>query len=269
MKKTLSAINSNKTLYATPFDAFFGHTLESLNEPNLTNTILNSISLYVIPIILALEFALIHKLYKIQVILKRTLTRTVAEYMTLATLAPKITEALPLFDLNHTLEIEKELLYLFLLVLAIVSVSIIIHLIFFCIRTCIQQHSKLIPNDQETDLNISLDLCVKKVPVPSSQLSIKVTPELINSLKLFQQCVIFPHIKFEWDFLKLTLTKPVATISAFYWRIKGYAFLFRITIQTGDQVQTILSHKMDPFRMQSQFFPQQISPLPPNKSTPV
>ena len=59
LKKTLSAINNNKTLYATPFDAFFGQTLESLNEPNLTNTILNSISLYVIPIILALEFALI------------------------------------------------------------------------------------------------------------------------------------------------------------------------------------------------------------------
>ena len=154
LKKTLSAINNNKTLYATPFDAFFGPTLESLNEPNLTNTILNSISLYVIPIILALEFALILKLYKPQVILKRTLTHRVAEYMTIATLAPKTAEALPLFDLNHTLEIEvkvgvlrpiqqpgsywdrfsalplleieKELLYLFLVVLAIVSVSIII-----------------------------------------------------------------------------------------------------------------------------------------------
>ena len=239
LKKTLSAINNNKTLYATPFDIFFGQTLESLNEPNLTHTILNSISLYVIPITLALEFALILKLYKTQVILKRTLTHTVAEYMTLSTLAPKTAEALPLFDLNHTLEIEKELLYLFLVVLAIVSISIIIHLILFCIRTYIHQHSKLVPNDQETvikatltDLNSSLDLCVKKVPVPSSHLSIEVTPELINTPKLFHQCVIFPHIKFEWDFLKLTLTEPVATIELLgeflilpisalkYWKIK-------------------------------------------------
>ena len=288
LKKILSAINNNKTLYGTPFDAFFGQTLEGLNEPNLTNTILNSISLYAIPII-ALEFALILKLYKTQVILKRTLTHRVAEYMTLATLAPKTAEALPLFDLNHTLEIEKELLYLFLVVLAIVSISIIIHLILFCIRTCIHQHSELVPNDQETvtkatltDLNSSLDLCVKKVPVPSSQLSIEVTPELINTPKLFHQCVIFPHIKFEWDFLKLTLTEPVSTIelpgkclispiSALkYWKIKGHAFVFRITIQTGDQIQTILSQKMDPFGMQSQYIPlQQMSPLPPNQSTPV
>ena len=289
LKKTLSAINNNKTLYATPFDAFFGQTLESLNEPSLTNTILNSISLYVIPIILALEFALILKLYKTQVILKRTLTHRVAEYMTLATLAPKTAEALPLIDLNHTLETEKELLYLFLVVLAIASISIIIHLILLCIRTCIQQHSKLVPNDQETiikatltDLNSSLDLCVKKVPVPSSQLSIEVTPELINTPKLFHQCVIFPHIKFEWDFIKLTLTEPGATIelpgeflispiyALKYWKMKGHAFIFRITIQTGDQVQTILSQKMDPFGMQAQYIPlQQMSPLPQNQSTPV
>ena len=288
LKKTLSAINNNKTLYATPFDAFIGQTLESLNEPSFTNTILNSISLYVIPIILALEFALILKLYKTQVILKKTLTHRLAEYMTLATLVPKTAEALPLIDLNHTLEIEKELLYLFLVVLAIVSISIIIHLILFGIRTCIHQHSKLVPNDQETiratltDLNSSLDLCVKKVPVPSSQLSIEVTHELINTPKLFHQCVIFPHIKFEWDFLKLTLTEPVATIelpgkflispiSALkYWKIKGHAFVFKITIQTGDQVQTILSQKMGPFAMQSQYIPlQQMSPLPPNQSTLV
>ena len=171
-----------------------------------------------------------------------------------------------MFDLNHTLETEKELLYLFLVVLAIVSISITIYLILFCIRTCIHQHSKLVPNDQETVikatltyLNSSLDLCVKKVPVPSSKLSIEVTSELINTPKLFHQCVIFLHIKFEWDFLKLTLTEPVATIelpgeflispiSALkYWKIKGHAFVFRITIQTGDQIQTILSQKMDLF----------------------
>ena len=82
--------------------------------------------------------------------------------------------------------------------------------------------------------------------------------------------------------MKLTLTEPVATIelpgeflispiSALkYWKIKRHVFVFRITIQTGDQVQTILSQKMDPFAMQSQYIPlQQISPLPPNRSTPV
>ena len=76
LKYTLSAINNNETLYATPFDAFFGQTLESLNEPSLNNSILNSFH-YGIPIILALEFALILELYKTQVIIKRALTHRV------------------------------------------------------------------------------------------------------------------------------------------------------------------------------------------------
>ena len=82
-----------------------------------------------IPIIVVIEFALILKLYQIQISLKRTLTHRVAEFMTLATLAPTTTEALPLIDFKDTLKMETDLLYLLIIVLAIISISAIIHLI--------------------------------------------------------------------------------------------------------------------------------------------
>ena len=104
LKKTLSAINNNETLYATPFDAFFSQTLGTLLESTLANSISNFFSNYVIPIIVVIEFVLILKLYQTQICLKRTLTHRIAEFMTLAT-----TEALPLIDFRDTLKMEKDL----------------------------------------------------------------------------------------------------------------------------------------------------------------
>ena len=131
LKKTLRAINNKETLYATPFDAFFSQTLGTIHESTFATSISTFFSNYIIPIIVVIEFALILKLYQTQVSLKRTLTHRVAEFMTLATLAPTTTEALPLIDFKDTLEMETDLLYLFVIVLAIVSISVIIHLIFF------------------------------------------------------------------------------------------------------------------------------------------
>ena len=290
LKKTLRAINNKETLYATPFDAFFSQTLGTLHESTFATSISNFFSNYIIPIIVVIEFALILKLYQTQVSLKRTLTHRVAEFMTLATLAPTTTEALPLIDFKDTLEMETDLLYLFLIVLAIVSISVIMHLIILFVKYCIpeKQCAKSIPNDQQTFIKVTLtnlrstvELCVKKLPIPSSLISVEVLKDKINTPKLSHCCVAFPQLNFDWDFLKISFTESDSKVelpSTFlispifalkYWKIKGGTFILRVTMQTGDQIKDLVSHNLKPFKLHTDYIPlQQIRPLPPDQLTP-
>ena len=211
--------------------------------------------------------------------------------MTLATLAPTTTEALPLIDFKDTLEMETDLLYLFLIVLAIVSISVIIHLIILFVKYCIpeKQCAKSVPNDQETfikvtltNLTSSVELCVKKLPIPSSNISVAVLKDKISTPQLSHCCVVFPQLNFDWDFLKISFTESDSTVelpSTFlispilalkYWKIKGGTFILRVTMETGDQVQDLLSHNLNPFKLRTDYVPlQQLRPLPPDPLTPA
>ena len=132
-----------------------------------------------------------------------------------------------------------------------------------------------------TNLRSFVELCVKKLPIPSSLISVEVLKDKINTPKLSHCCVAFPQLNFDWDFLKISFTESDSKVelpSTFlispifalkYWKIKGGTVILRVTMQTGDQVKDILSHNLLPFKLHTDYIPlQQIRPLPPDQLTP-
>ena len=160
------------------------------------------------------------------------------------------------------------------------------HLIILFIKYCIpeKQCPKSVPNDQETfikvtltNLTSSVELCVKKLPNPSSLISVRVLNDKINIPKLSHCCVAFPQLNCDWDFLKMSCTETDSRVelpSTFlispifalkFWKIKGGTFILRMTMQTGDQIKDLVSHNLKPFKLHTDYIPlQQIRPLPPD-----
>ena len=88
LKKALQTINTGGKLFGSPLDFYLSKTLDPLEPPHLITTVWETLSTYVTPVMISIQFLLIIKLYRTQAQLTQTYAQRSAEILTLANLLP-------------------------------------------------------------------------------------------------------------------------------------------------------------------------------------